>query len=43
MRVYKKFYIIFVCLNVEYDQKKNQDVKMLGKRLFVSRSRKSDF
>lgn len=22
MRVYKKFYIIFVCLNVEYDQKK---------------------
>lgn len=42
MRVYKKFYIIFVCLNVDTDQKK-QDVKMLGKRLFVSRSRKSDF
>lgn len=42
MRVYKKFYIIFVCLNVDNDQKK-QDVKMLGKRLFVSRSRKSDF
>lgn len=43
MRVYKKLYIIFVCLNVENDQKKKQDVKMLGKRLFVSRSRKSDF
>lgn len=42
MRVYKKFYIIFVCLNVDNDKKK-QDVKMLGKRLFVSRSRKSDF